>query len=108
MREHPNVMNEQDLEWGEQSHGEKFGYRRKQLSSAAARAQGLALSLPPRQRGGHLRSGRIRNAAARRTRGRPFAGRLRSAAGRRDGGAPGYKHYRGAAALSLLLDHDRT
>jgi uncharacterized cupin superfamily protein len=34
MREHPNVVNEQDLEWGEQSHG-KFGYRRKQLGSAA-------------------------------------------------------------------------
>jgi uncharacterized cupin superfamily protein len=35
MREHSNVVNEQDLEWGEQSHGEKFGYRRKQLGSAA-------------------------------------------------------------------------
>ena len=34
MREHPNVVNEQDLEWGEQSHEEKFGYRRKHLGSA--------------------------------------------------------------------------
>jgi uncharacterized cupin superfamily protein len=35
MREHPNVVNKQDLEWGEQSHGEKFSFRRKQLGSAA-------------------------------------------------------------------------
>ena len=34
MREDPNVVNEQDLGWGEQSHGERFGYRRKQLGSA--------------------------------------------------------------------------
>ncbi len=32
--DHPNVVNENELEWGEQSHGEKFGYRRKSLSSA--------------------------------------------------------------------------
>ncbi len=52
MREHPNVVNEQDLEWGEQSHGEKFGYRRKQLSSAAA-GEKLGCSLyevPPGRR----------------------------------------------------------
>ena len=60
MREHSNVVNEQDLEWGEQSHGEKIGYRRKQLSSVAggeklgctlrgaAGAQSVALPLPPR------------------------------------------------------------
>ena len=35
MTEHPNVVSENDLEWGEQSHGERFGHRRKQLSSAA-------------------------------------------------------------------------
>src|SRR5215207_3787519 len=34
MKANSNVVNEQDLEWGEQSHGLKFGYRRKQLSSA--------------------------------------------------------------------------
>jgi len=37
MREHSNVVNEQDLEWGKQSHGEKFGYRRKQLRGCANR-----------------------------------------------------------------------
>lgn len=35
MTEHPNVVSENDLGWGEQSHGERFGHRRKQLSSAA-------------------------------------------------------------------------
>lgn len=35
MTEHPNVVSENDLEWGEQSYGERFGHRRKQLSSAA-------------------------------------------------------------------------
>src|ERR687890_2821464 len=52
MREHSNVVNEQDLEWGEQSHGEKFGYRRKQLSSAAG-GEKLGCSLyevPPGRR----------------------------------------------------------
>ena len=34
MREDPNVVNEQDLGWGEQPHGERLGYRRKQLGSA--------------------------------------------------------------------------
>ena len=51
MREHPNVVNEQDLEWGEQSHG-KFGYRRKQLGSAAG-GEKLGCSLyevPPGRR----------------------------------------------------------
>lgn len=32
---HRNVTGETDLEWNEHSHGEKFGYRRKSLSSAA-------------------------------------------------------------------------
>ena len=52
MREHSNVVNEQDLEWGEQSHGEKIGYRRKQLSSAAG-GEKLGCSLyevPPGRR----------------------------------------------------------
>ena len=52
MREHSNVVNEQDLEWGEQSHGEKFGYRRKQLGSAAG-GEKLGCSLyevPPGRR----------------------------------------------------------
>ncbi|CAA9431578.1 MAG: Cupin domain protein [uncultured Rubrobacteraceae bacterium] len=32
--DHSNVVNENELEWAEQSHGKKFGYRRKSLSSA--------------------------------------------------------------------------
>ncbi len=35
MANHPNVVGDGDLEWDEQSHGEKFGFRRKQLSRAA-------------------------------------------------------------------------
>ncbi len=31
----PNVTNEDELRWVEHSHGEKFGYRRKSLSSAS-------------------------------------------------------------------------
>ena len=52
MRENSNVVNEQDLEWGEQSYEEKFGYRRKQLSSAAG-GEKLGCSLyevPPGRR----------------------------------------------------------
>src|ERR687890_328740 len=52
MREHSNVVNEQDLEWGEHSHEEKIGYRRKQLSSAAG-GEKLGCSLyevPPGRR----------------------------------------------------------
>ena len=52
MREHSNVVNEQDLEWGEQSHGEKIGYRRKQLNSVAG-GEKLGCSLyevPPGRR----------------------------------------------------------
>jgi uncharacterized cupin superfamily protein len=32
--DHPNVVSEKEPEWGESSHGEKFGYRRKALSQA--------------------------------------------------------------------------
>ncbi len=32
--DHPNVVNENELKWGEQQQGEKFDYRRKPLSSA--------------------------------------------------------------------------
>jgi uncharacterized cupin superfamily protein len=32
--DHPNVVNENELEWTERAHGEKFGYRRKSLSAA--------------------------------------------------------------------------
>ncbi len=52
MTDHPNVVNERDLEWGERSHGEKFGHRRKQLSSAAG-GEKLGCSLyeiPPGRR----------------------------------------------------------
>ena len=52
MSEHRNVVNEQDLEWSQQSHGEKFGYRRKQLGSAAG-GERLSCSLyevPPGRR----------------------------------------------------------
>ena len=35
MVDRPNVVGDGDLQWDEQSHGEKFGYRRKQLGSAA-------------------------------------------------------------------------
>lgn len=31
---HPNVVNEREQEWIEDSHGEKFGYLRKRLASA--------------------------------------------------------------------------
>jgi uncharacterized cupin superfamily protein len=34
VQDHPNVVSEKDLEWGESSHGEKFGYRRKSFSRA--------------------------------------------------------------------------
>src|SRR3712207_603349 len=35
MVDRPNVVGDGDLEWEEQSHGEKFGYRRKQLGPAS-------------------------------------------------------------------------
>ena len=35
MAKHPNAVSEHDLEWGEQSHAERFGHRRKQLGLAA-------------------------------------------------------------------------
>ena len=49
---HPNVVNENELEWGEQSHGEKFGYRRKSIGSTAG-SERLGCSLyevPPGRR----------------------------------------------------------
>lgn len=30
----PNVTNKDELQWAEHSHGDRFGYRRKSLSSA--------------------------------------------------------------------------
>jgi uncharacterized cupin superfamily protein len=50
--EHPNVVSENDLEWGEQWHGERFGHRRKQLSSAAGgKKLGCSLyEIPPGRR----------------------------------------------------------
>ena len=50
--DHLNVVNENELEWGEQSHGEKFGHRRKSLSSVT-RGEKLGCSLyevPPGRR----------------------------------------------------------
>ena len=44
MVDRPNVVGDGDLGWDEQSHGEKFGYRRKQLGSAAG-GQKLGCSL---------------------------------------------------------------
>jgi uncharacterized cupin superfamily protein len=35
MVDRPNVVGDGDLEWEDQSHGERFGYRRKQLGLAA-------------------------------------------------------------------------
>jgi uncharacterized cupin superfamily protein len=35
MADHPNVVGDRDVEWSEQYHGEKFGYRRKSLGSTA-------------------------------------------------------------------------
>lgn len=34
LKEHPNVVGKDDLDWSEQHHGEKFGFRRKQLGAA--------------------------------------------------------------------------
>ncbi len=52
MANHPNVVGHQDAQWSEQSHGEKFGYRRKSLGSAAG-GEKLGCSLyevPPGRR----------------------------------------------------------
>jgi hypothetical protein len=35
MASHLNVVSEHDLEWGEQSHAERSGHRRKKLGLAA-------------------------------------------------------------------------
>jgi uncharacterized cupin superfamily protein len=48
----PNLVETNDLEWSEQSHGERFGHRRKQLGSVAG-AEKLGCSLyeiPPGRR----------------------------------------------------------
>ena len=44
MSEHPNVVSTGDLEWMEQSHGEKFGFKRKFLGAATG-GEGLGCSL---------------------------------------------------------------
>jgi len=52
MVDRSNVVGDGDLQWDEQSHGEKFGYRRKQLGSAAG-GEKLGCSLyevPPGRR----------------------------------------------------------
>lgn len=52
MKETLNLVNENNLDWGEQTHGDKFGYRRKQLSLAAG-GEKLGCSLyevPPGRR----------------------------------------------------------
>jgi uncharacterized cupin superfamily protein len=52
MMDRPNVIGDGDLEWDEQSRGEKFGCRRKQLGSAAG-GEKLGCSLyevPPGRR----------------------------------------------------------
>src|ERR671916_501246 len=52
MPEASNVVRADDLEWGEQSHGDRFAHRRKQLGSAAG-AERLGCSLyeiPPGRR----------------------------------------------------------
>jgi uncharacterized cupin superfamily protein len=52
MTDHPNVVGDQGVEWSEQYHGEKFGYRRKSLGLAAG-GEKLGCSLyevPPGRR----------------------------------------------------------
>ena len=52
MRRRSKVASERNVRWGEHSHGEKFGYRRKPLSSAAG-GEKLGCSLyevPPGKR----------------------------------------------------------
>jgi uncharacterized cupin superfamily protein len=52
MKNHPNIINENDLAWTQQSHGEKFGLRRKSLS-AVTQGKKLGCSLyevPPGKR----------------------------------------------------------
>jgi uncharacterized cupin superfamily protein len=52
MADPPDVVGDQDVEWKEESHGEKFGYRRKSLGSAAG-GEKLGCSLyevPPGRR----------------------------------------------------------
>jgi uncharacterized cupin superfamily protein len=52
MADHPNVVRADELAWAEQSHGERFAHRRKQLSAASG-AEKLGCSLyeiPPERR----------------------------------------------------------
>ena len=52
MTQRPNVVSERAMEWTEHSHGEKFGYKRKSLSSATG-GEKLGCSLyevPPGRR----------------------------------------------------------
>jgi len=44
MRKHPNITHEEEVEWVEQSRGEKFGFRRKSLSGASG-GENLGCSL---------------------------------------------------------------
>jgi len=39
MEEHPNVVHEDDVDWEEESLSEQYGFRRKNLRSAAGRLQ---------------------------------------------------------------------
>ena len=105
MKEHPNLVNDNDLDWGEQTHGDKFGYRRKQLSSASG-GEKLGCSLyevPPGRRAWSYRyhlaneeaiyvlegSGTLKGSA----RGdRRFTRRPRDARHRRGGSAPNPQH----------------
>ena len=52
MADHPNIVGQGDLEWSEQSHGQGFGYRRKQLGAVAGgRKVGCSLyEVPPGRR----------------------------------------------------------
>lgn len=52
MTQRSNVVSERDMEWAEHSHGEKFGYRRKSLSSqTGGKKLGCSLyEVPPGRR----------------------------------------------------------
>jgi len=59
MANHPSVVGEGDLEWDEHSHGENFGYRRKQLGSLRIGGEKIGVSkgdyvaLPARTQAAH-------------------------------------------------------
>ncbi len=44
MTQQANVVSEGDIEWSEHSHGKKFGYKRKSLSSATGARSSAAAS----------------------------------------------------------------